>query len=309
MQAATSAAAKHMNNRLVNQTIAARYQHPQLHEHVVGWAPVRSGQLNAEVHLSFKDASAQHRQQLASTGAIQVTMPGAAAPISLPVSTVAAKQLPEVTVVRLHNVPGGINVHGLMASLLKHFQFGPEYSVVSEFGGEVSGDIAAVTPAWCRSDVCIAELRAPVQDAKLSQLPAAFTCFGQQVSASVQPSLLAKAHLYQQRAQMQPPAHQHTMSQSPWHKHRHQQKARAKKAASLPSAQHQQQLQSLWGLAGWSCDVTSPEGGVLMSCSFRLLSRSQLGPAMCCSRRSSLSVSNAALPCLSRTLKRRPAYF
>ena len=24
-------------------------------------------------------------------------------------------------------------------------------------------------------------------------------------------------------------------------------------------------------LAGWSCDVTSPEGGVLMSCSCRLL--------------------------------------
>ena len=71
-----------------------------------------------------------------------------------------------------------------MACLLKHFQFGPEYSVVSEYGGDVSGDIAAVTPAWCRSDVCIAELRAPVQDAKLSQLPAAFTCFGQQSCVS-----------------------------------------------------------------------------------------------------------------------------
>ena len=56
MQAATSAAAKHMNNSLVNQAIAAMYQHPQSHDHVVGWAPVRSGQLNAEVHLSFKDA-------------------------------------------------------------------------------------------------------------------------------------------------------------------------------------------------------------------------------------------------------------
>ena len=42
-------------------------------------------------------------------------MPGAAAPVSLPIGTVAAKQLPEVTVVRLHNVPWGINVHGLMA--------------------------------------------------------------------------------------------------------------------------------------------------------------------------------------------------
>lgn len=234
MQATSSAAAKHMNTSLVNQAIAAMYQHPQLHDHVVGWAPVRSGQLKAEVHLSFKDTSAQHRQQLASAGTIQVTMPGAA-PTSLPVSTVAAKQLPEVTVVRLHNVPGGINVHGLMASLLRHFQFGPEYSVVSEYGGEVSGDIAAVTPTWCRSDVCIAELRAPVQDAKLRQLPATFTCFGQQVSVSVQPSLLAKAHLYQHRAQPQP---QPAPSQSPRQRRRQQQKARANKAAEqLPGQQ------------------------------------------------------------------------
>ena len=172
MQVANSAAAKHMNTNLVNQAVAALYQHQHLHDHVVGWAPIRSGQLNAEVHLSFRDASAQHRQQLASTGAIQVTMPGSATPVSLPVSTVAAKQLPEVTMVRLHNVPGGINVHGLMACLLKHFQFGPEYSIVSEYGGDVSGDIAAVTPAWCRSDVCIAEVRAPVQDTKLCKLPA-----------------------------------------------------------------------------------------------------------------------------------------
>ncbi|DBA85895.1 TPA: hypothetical protein ACH3X1_005440 [Trebouxia sp. C0004] len=221
------------------------YQHPQLHDHVVGWAPVRSGQLNTEVHLSFKDASAQHRQQLGSTAAIQVTMPGAAAPVSLPVSTVAAKQLPEVTVLRLHNVPGGINVHGLMACLLQHFQFGPEYSVISEYGGDVSGDIAAVTPAWCRSDVCIAELRAPVQDAKLCQLLDAFTCFGQRVSVSVQPSLLAKAHLYRQRVQTQPPAQQQTIPQSPRQRRRQQKKARAKKAASQPSGQHQQQLQSL----------------------------------------------------------------
>ncbi|KAL3135904.1 hypothetical protein ABBQ32_007456 [Trebouxia sp. C0010 RCD-2024] len=212
MQATSSAAAKHKNNSLVNQAIAAMYQHPQLHDHVVGWAPVRSGQLNAEVHHSFKDTSAQHRQQLASAGTIQVTMPGAAL-VSWPVSTVAAKQLPEVTVVRLHNVPGGINVHGLMGSLLRHFQFGPEYSVVTEYGGKVSGDIAAVTTTWCRSDVCIAEFRAPVQDAKLRQLPATFTCFGLQVSVSIQPSLLAKAHLYQHKAQPQP--HQQALSQSP----------------------------------------------------------------------------------------------
>ncbi|KAL3161319.1 hypothetical protein ABBQ32_010216 [Trebouxia sp. C0010 RCD-2024] len=242
MQATSSAAVKHMNNSLVNQAIAAMYQHPQLHDHVVGWAPVRSGQLNAEVHLSFKDTSAQHRQQIASAGAIQVTMHGAAAPVSLPVNTVAAKQLPEVTMVRLHNVPGGINVHGLMACLLKHFQFGPEYSVVSEYGGDVSGDIAAVTPTWCRSDVCIAELRAPVQDAKLRQLPAAFTCFGQQVSVSVQPSLLAKAHLYQQRAPTQSQAHQQAVSQSPRQKRRQQQRARAKLAVAQPSGQQQLQL-------------------------------------------------------------------
>ena len=62
-------------------------------------------------------------------------MHGAAAPVTLPVSTVASKQLPDVTVVRMHNVPGGINVHGLMDCLLKHFQFGPEYTVVSEYGG------------------------------------------------------------------------------------------------------------------------------------------------------------------------------
>lgn len=226
------------------------YQHPALHDHVVGWAPVRSGQHNAEVHLCFRDASAQHRQQLASVGTIQLTMHGATAPVSLPVSTVASKQLPGVTVVRMHNVPGGINVKGLMACLLKHFQFGPEYSVVSEYGGDASGDIAAVTPpTWCRSDVCIAELRAPVQDARLSRLPATFTCFGQQVSVSVQPSLLAKAHIYQQRAQAQALAPQHPASQlspqSPRHKRRQRQKARARQAASRQPAQQQPRVQSL----------------------------------------------------------------
>ena len=59
-------------------------------------------------------------------------MHGAAGPVSLPVSTVASKQLPDVTVVvRMHNVPGGVNVHGLMACLLEHFQLGAGYSVVS----------------------------------------------------------------------------------------------------------------------------------------------------------------------------------
>jgi len=37
-----------------------------------------------QVHLSFKDTSAQHRQQLATAGAIQLTMHGAAAPVTLP---------------------------------------------------------------------------------------------------------------------------------------------------------------------------------------------------------------------------------
>jgi len=117
------------------------YEHSAVHDHVAGWAPVRSGHHNAEVHLSFKDTSAQHRQQLASAGTIQLTMHGAAAPVTLPVSTVSTKQLPDVIVVRMHNVPGGINVHGLMDCLLKHLQFGPEYSVVSEYGGDASGDM------------------------------------------------------------------------------------------------------------------------------------------------------------------------
>ena len=93
LQPATSAAVKHSNLSVVNQAIAAMYEHPALHDHVAGWAPVRSGQHNAEVHLSFKDASAQHRQQLASAGTIQLTMHAAAAPVS----TVASKQLPDVT--------------------------------------------------------------------------------------------------------------------------------------------------------------------------------------------------------------------
>ncbi|DBB03112.1 TPA: hypothetical protein ACH3X1_013422 [Trebouxia sp. C0004] len=172
-------------------------------------------------------------------------MPRAAAPVSLPVSTVATKQLAKVTVVRLHNVPRDINVHGLMACLLQHFEFGPEYSVISECGGDVSGDIAAVTPAWCRTDVCIAELKAPVQDAKLCQLPDAFTCFGQRVSVSVQPSVVAKAHLYRQRVQTQPPTQQQIISQSPRQRRKQQKQARAKTAASQPLGQHQQQLQLL----------------------------------------------------------------
>ena len=248
MQPATTAAAKHANGTLINQVIAALYQDDELHDHVVGWAPVRAGQQNAEVHLCFKDASAQHRQQLAAAGSIQLTMHGAMEAVTLPVSTVASRQLPDVTMVRLHNVPGGMNVHGLMDSLLQHFQFGSEYSVVAEYGGDVSGDIAAVTPTWCRSDVCVAELRAPVHDPKLARLPAAFTCFGQQVSVSVQPSILAKAHAYRQRTQQQCAPQPQVVSlsapvSSPRHKRRKAQRARAQRAAAMSAEQSAQPVQ------------------------------------------------------------------
>ena len=76
-----------------------------------------------------------------------------------------------------------------MDCLLKYFQFGPEFNLVSEYGDDASGDIAAAIPTWCRSDVCVAVLRAPVSDAKLARPPSAFTCFGQQISVSVQPSI------------------------------------------------------------------------------------------------------------------------
>ena len=57
-------------------------------------APVRSGQHNAEVLLSLKDTSAQRRQQQPSAGTIQLIMHVAAAHVTLPISTVASKQLP-----------------------------------------------------------------------------------------------------------------------------------------------------------------------------------------------------------------------
>ena len=85
LQPATLAAAKHSNLIVVSQAIAAMYEHPALHDHVAGWAPVRRGQ----------ETSAQHRQHLASADTIQLTMHGTAAPVTLPVSTVASKQLPD----------------------------------------------------------------------------------------------------------------------------------------------------------------------------------------------------------------------
>ena len=221
---------------------------------------MRSGQQSAEVHLCFKDGSAQLRQQLAAAGTIQLQLHGAATSVSLPVSTVAAKQLPDITIVRLHNVPGGVNVRGLMQCLLHHFQLGSGYSVVSEYGGDASGDIAAVTPLWCRSDVCVAEIRAPAEDAKLAKLPAAFTCFGQQVSISVQPSILAKAHLYRSRTQAQsqqlaaaPPAGQ----QSPRQKRRQRQKAKAQQQRQQRQQQQQQQQQLPGPLSGNFCCAVS----------------------------------------------------
>jgi len=114
------------------------------------------------------------------------------------------------------------------------------------YRGDASGVFAAAIPSWCRSDVCIAELRAPVSDAKLARLPSAFTCFGQLISVSVLPSILAKAHLYQHRA------HSHTQQQadsrpahslSPRTKRRQQQKTRAEMAALKQAHQQQQQQQ------------------------------------------------------------------
>ena len=70
--------------------------------------PLARSDLSCRPRLLPKPTSAQ---SVASAGTIQLAMHGAAAPVNLPVSTIASKQLPDVTVVRMHNVPGGINVH------------------------------------------------------------------------------------------------------------------------------------------------------------------------------------------------------
>jgi len=83
-----------------------------------------------------------------------------------------------------------------------------------------------------------------VSDAKLARLPSAFTCFRQQISVSVQPSILAKAHVYQHRAQshvQQQADSRPASSLSPRTKRRQQQKTRAEKAASKRAHQQQQQ--------------------------------------------------------------------
>ncbi len=116
----------------------------------------------------------------------------------------------------------------------------------SQYGRDASSDIAAAIPTWCRSDVCIAELKAPVSDAQLAKLPSAFTCFWQQISVSVQPSILAKAHLYQHRAQshvQQQADSRSASSVSPRTKCRQQQKTRVEKAALKQAYQQQQQQQ------------------------------------------------------------------
>ena len=116
------------------------YEHPAIHDHVAGWPPARSGQHNAEVHLSFKDASAQRRQQLASGG----TCMGQQRLSRCLSAQLHPNRLPDATMVRMHNVPEGINDHGRtpIDYLRKHSQFGPEYTVVSESRGDASGDVA-----------------------------------------------------------------------------------------------------------------------------------------------------------------------
>jgi len=87
-----------------------------------------------------------------------------------------------------------------------------------------------------------------VSDTKLARLPSAFTCFGQQISVSVQPSILAKAHFYQQRAQshvQQQEDSRPASTLSPRTERRQQQRTRAGKAA-LAHQQQQQQQQAFY---------------------------------------------------------------
>ena len=162
LQPTTLAADTHSNLSVVDQAIAPMYEHPALHDHVPGWTLMRSGQHNAVSETPLHSTA---------TGSIQFVLHRAAAPVSLPVSTVACKQLPDVAMVCMHNVPEGVDVHGLMDCLLPHFQFGLEYTVVAEHGVDAFDDIAVAIPTWCRSEMCIAELRALVSDARLARLP------------------------------------------------------------------------------------------------------------------------------------------
>lgn len=242
MQDASTPAEKQFNQQQMHGIIAAMSQLPSLQHHVVGLTPVHMGQKRAELHLSFKDASAQHRHALVTAGSLSVTLVGAAQPVSFPVRTVQCKQLPDITVVRMHNVPASINVRGLTSCLLRHCGYGDDHTVVAEYGGDLPGPISALASTWCRTDVCIAEVRAPVQAAKLRQLPSAFTCLGQQVSVSVQPSILSKAHQYRQQraaAQDTSPTTQTPVLSSRQKRHRRQ-KAKGKQSARPPSGQPSQ---------------------------------------------------------------------
>ena len=59
LQPATSAATKHSNLSVGNQALAAMYEHPALHDHVADWAPVRSGQHNAEPRPYYAPSEAE----------------------------------------------------------------------------------------------------------------------------------------------------------------------------------------------------------------------------------------------------------
>jgi len=91
MEEASTPAAKQANNSQLVQVIAALSQLPSLKDHVVGYSQVHPGQKSAELHLSFKDTAAQHRQQLASAGSLRVRLLGAQQLTTLPVRTVSVQ--------------------------------------------------------------------------------------------------------------------------------------------------------------------------------------------------------------------------
>ena len=83
---------------------------------------MHADQKTAELHLCPQDTAAQQRQQLATAGSLQVRLLGAQRLTTLPLRTVQCKQLPDITVVRVHNLPAAINVEGLMACLLSRYK-------------------------------------------------------------------------------------------------------------------------------------------------------------------------------------------
>lgn len=81
-QAASTAAARHANNGLVNQTIVALYQHPQSHDHVVdSVSPAQCpwGQHCVWVDGSLKQFEFGHNYQF-------IHECGAMSPVTLPLS-------------------------------------------------------------------------------------------------------------------------------------------------------------------------------------------------------------------------------